>query len=197
MQEIINLDPSDYYTQRNNRISPEAACMPTARAMFYCGNGIAFDNPSDMQDDDYFMSVLQRDESLKLAKQKYPALIAAGYPPYMIHGMYHSYLDLQVVGRRTSDFVTDLTFDDYVDRIRAGQVIMTSGSFPGIEGHAFCVMGLEAKPCNGIKLVIADPWGDFHTDYKSQRGYAVLMTRAEFKEHVKPGQKHKWGHIII
>jgi hypothetical protein len=200
MQEIINLDPSDYYTQRNNQIRPVAACMPTSYVMFLRGNGIDYRNNTDMADDDYFMETFNHPQSWSIAKQKYRNLVIAGYPPNEIHGMYHTYLDYKIIGRRVSDFVTDLTFDDFIDRIRLGRVIMTSGAFvqAGLSGHAFCVMGIEAKPPSGpIKLILADPWGDYKKDYRSTHGYGVLMSKADFTEHVKPSKKYKWGHVII
>ena len=197
MKRIINLKPGDYYTQRNNKYYPTSACMPTARAMFYHGNNIAFVNDSDLIDDDYFMSLLRSKEAYEFAKKKYPNLMESGYQPNEIHGMYGSFLDLKVVGKRQSDFKTDLTWNKIIEIIKKGQVIMTSGKFPdaGIYGHAFCIIGL-INGALGPALVLADPWGDFRTNYKSKKGYAVTMTEEQFKIHVKPLQELKWGHVI-
>lgn len=197
MKKIINLEPKDYYTQRNNSLYPSSACMPTARAMFYRGNNIPFNNPSELQDDDYFMSLLRSREAYDFAKNKYPKLTKVGYQPNEIHGMYSSYLDLKVVGKRVSDFLTDITFNDILKRVEKGEVIMTSGSFlnAGLTGHAFCIIGM-INGAFGPALLLADPWGDFRKDYRSKRGYSVLMTEDEFKYHVKPLQELKWGHVI-
>jgi hypothetical protein len=189
----INLEARDYYTQRNNKIFPNTACMTTARAMFYIGNGIEFLNPSQLQDDDYFTQLMNESAAWKLAARKYPNLITAGYEPREIHGMYHSFLDELVTKERRSDFSTRLTWNDYVERMKAGEVIMTSGSFPDIEGHAFCVIGIDES-----RLILADPWGDYTTGYKSHRGYGVRMSREDFEKHVKPtGSITKWGHVKI
>lgn len=198
MQKVINLDPIDYYTQRNNKINPVSACMPTARAMFYRGNNIKFVNDSDLQDDDFFYKWLISDDAWEFAEKKYPVLISRGYPPNEIHGMYHSFLDPRVAGRRTSDFVLTLTFDDIVDKLKNGQVIMTSGIFAeaGIFGHAFCFIGYE-KQESGVRLIIADPWGDYRTDYDSDKGYGVQMSKEDFYKHVKPEGDKKWGHVLI
>jgi hypothetical protein len=198
MERIINLEPRDYYTQRNNHIDPVAACMPTARVMFYRGNGVVFDNPSDYQDDDYFFSKMQSDEAQFVAEEKYPELTEAGFPPQEIHGMYHTYLDPEVVGERVSDFETNLMYADFVELIQLGQIVMTSGSFPeaGIPGHAFCVIGLIGPVRGPFELIIADPWGDYKSNYESRHGYGVVMPREDFERHVKPGKK-KWGHVLI
>ncbi len=193
----INLLPENYYTQRNNKISPKVACMPTARVMFYRGNGFKYINPSGLADDDYFMSLLRTPEAWYYAKKKYPDIVKAGFPPNEIHGMYHSWVDTQVIGRRVSDFETDLTWDDYIDRIIGGQVIMTSGAFDGLDGHAFVVIGYSSSD-DGPCVLLADPWGDYRTGYEDHKGYAIPMTRAGFIKHVKPcGSLKKWGHVVI
>ena len=193
----INLLPGDYYTQRNNKISPLVACMPTARVMYYRGNGIKYVNPSEYDDDDYLMHILRTPEAWDFAKQKYPEIVKAGYPPNEIHGMYHSWLDPVVVGRRVSDFRTDLTWGDYICRILDGQVIMTSGRFGSLDGHAVVMIGVVSSslgPC----LVLADPWGDYRTGYEKRGGYAINMAEKDFADCIKPtNSKGKWGHVLI
>jgi len=198
VKKIINLEPKDYYTQRNNTLYPSTACMPTARAMFYHGNNIKFKNPSELSDDDYFMSLLRSEEAYVFARKKYPSLMDSGYQPNELHGMYSSFLDLKVVGKRVSDFLTDITFKNVVERMFDGEVLMTSGKFPdaGLNGHAFCIIGL-VNGALGPALILADPWGDFRKDFRSRRGYSVMMTEEEFKIHVKPLQELKWAHIPI
>lgn len=172
--------------------------MNTSYAMFLHGNNIHFSNPTDLSDDDYFMKLLQSDESWEVAKKKYPSLIASGYPPNEIHGMYHTHLDLVVVGRRVSDFIPDLTWDAVIDRIKDGEVIMTSGAFPeaGLTGHAFCIIGIGSRGAETY-LLLADPWGNYHSAYTDYNGYCVTMERADFDRIVKPGRDHKWGHVPI
>lgn len=196
---MINLSPKWYFSQRNNQIRPSSACMPTARAMFYQGNGVAYqtDPKGRYGDDDYFMELLNQPKARKLAKKKYPWAVKDGklyLPPNEIHGMYHSFLDPLVCGRRVSDFRTDLTIGEYYDAMQRGEVIMTSGSFPGIPGHAFCVIGVDDS-----HLILADPWGDFRAGYrKGKTGYGVRMNQRQFLEHVKPvGEAEKWGHVLV
>lgn len=205
MDYKMNLHPDDYYTQRNNptvtgyedrKLYSSAQCMNTSYVMFLIGNKIEYDNPTDLPDDAYFGKLLISDDAYAFGHQKYPELIAKGIPPVEIHGMYGSYLSPIVCGNRVSDFKIDLTFHDFKDIIIKGGVIMTSGRFPeaGITGHAFCVIGYA----NNIKnnLILADPWGDYQTDYKNHRGYAVPMDHEDFMKHVKPGVQ-KWGHVLI
>ncbi len=184
------LKPGDYYTQRNNEFYPGSACMPTSRVMFYIAAGIKYSNISNLPDDDYFMSILRTDEAEEFKNNKYPSL--SKYPGNQIHGMYHSYLDPIVVGNRTSDFKTNLEWNDFVSEIKNGNPVMTSGRFHEIDGHAFVVIGYENE-----ELIIADPWGNFKLRYLGpwgRKGYGIRMNRQEFEEHVKPGEL-KWGHI--
>jgi hypothetical protein len=172
--------------------------MNTSYAMFLHGNSINFSNPTDMVDDDYFMKILQSDESWEVAKKKYPSLINSGYPPNEIHGMYHTHLDLVVTGARASDFVLDLTWDAIIDRIKDGQVIMTSGTFPeaNLSGHAFCIIGFGSRG-GETYLLLADPWGNYRTAYTNYNGYCVPMSRSDFDRIVKPTRDLKWGHVPI
>jgi hypothetical protein len=188
-----NLDPDNYYTQKNNTISPCSACMPTSRVMFYLGNGIEIPNSSGLAHDDYLMSILKTSEAWEFMSSRYPWATSQKFPPWEIHGMYNNYLDIKLFGKKTAEFNTDLTFDDIFQLMDDGEIVMTSGSFPeaGIDGHAFCFTGY-AQNC----LLIADPYGDFHTNYISGSGYGVTMSKKEFKEHVKPAVT-KWGHVLI
>ena len=190
----LNLISSDYYTQRNNRIRPKAACMPTARVMYYRGNNIKYSNPTALSDDDYLMRTLNTPEAQKFAKKKYPWACKNNnlvFPANEIHGMYNTYLDQIVVGRRTGDFHTSLSVEKIIDVLAAGYVIMTSGTFRGIAGHAFCLIGYS-----GGNFYLADPWGDWRSNYSDVRGYGTTMTRDEMIAHVKPvGLDAKWAHL--
>lgn len=201
MKKIINLKPEDYYRQDNNKILPGEACMPTARAMFYLGNKIDFSNPSEtLSDDDAFMELLRSPEAYKFAEKHFHNLISEGYAPNEIHDMYPLWLDSIVVGKQISDFRLKLSFDNYIDRIKDGQVIMTSGEFKaaGLNGHAFCIIGAIIPESAEPSLILADPYGDYRENYKTGTGYAVVMSHADFIEHVKPaGEKRKWGHVKI
>lgn len=185
----INLSTLDYYTQRNNTIRPWAACMPTSYVMFLRGNSIEYGNSSGLADDDYFMKLLSTENAKNFCLEKYPW--SKGIPPNEIHGMYGSYLSFFVTGKRASDFNTHLNFENYLELMEQGKVIMTSGAFPGLSGHAFCVIGIHHDD-----LVLADPWGDYHSGYKDHSGYGIRMSKTEFINHVKPiKEEKKWGHI--
>lgn len=199
----VNLKAEDYYTQRNNptvignngfQLYSHSQCMNTSYVMFLLGNNISYKNPTDLPDDAYFGKLLISDDAYAFAHKKYPWSIKSHTPPVEIHGMYGSYLSPIICGRRVSDFKTDLTFKDIMNKLSNNEIIMTSGKFPdaNIYGHAFDIIGY-----NNNKLLLADPWGDFRTDYKSYSGYGVIMDDQEFKIHVKPDPVFKWGHVKV
>ncbi|MDC7221636.1 MAG: C39 family peptidase [Spirochaetales bacterium] len=185
------LKPEDYYTQRNNKYDPFNACMPTTRAMLY--SALGYNKPeTDLSFDDYIYHTLNTIEAMEFRDNKYPSL--KGYPTHELHGMYGSYLDEKLFGKRLTDFRMDLTWDDFVSEIKRGRPVMTSGRFPGIDGHAFLICGYEAG-----ELIIADPWGNYQVEYlgvRGTKGYGVRMNREDFEKIVKPGE-NKWGHICV
>jgi len=195
---MLNLSRAEYRSQRDNRIEPTAACMPTARAMYYYGNNIEFHNPIGGADDDWLMMNITGHSAETFMIMNYPWTEKDGkilYPPNQVHGMYNKWLDYRAIGRRTSDFHTDLTVDDYITAMEDGLVIMTSCSFPeyGIDGHAICFIGWD-----GDLFHIADPWGNWRTEYKNHDGYDCLMSPGEFLDRIKPvGSEQKWGHLPL
>lgn len=173
----------DYWTQTNNPTKPMAACMPTARVMFYIANRVSYVNPSLAPDDDYFMRVLNTDLAREVSDEKYPHLVE--YPPNEIHGMYHTFLDWIACGKRVSDFVDDLTFEDYVSHVKSGNAIMTSCATPQFPGHARVATGYDSSK---KELIFADPF----------YGYEYPMNEEDFNRWVKPlNSKKKWGHVPI
>jgi len=184
------LKQNDYYTQRNNKFAPFESCMNTTRVMLYKALGIEYMKSTKYSDDDYFYRLLDSNQAKEFRDKRFPTM--KDVHPTQIHGMY-KWLDVMVIGRRITDFQTDLTWDDFVHQVKIGHPVMTSGKFPNLDGHAFLVCGFK----NG-ELQLADPWGDYRLGYKGNRGtrgYDVRMNREDFEKYVKPGQS-KWGHIV-
>jgi len=210
--EKINLELKDYNTQRDNDVKAFVACMPSSYKMFLKGNKIEYVNDSIRkfgrwyEDDDYFMLLLNTPDAKAYCYKKYPWAYSTDpnkiIPPNQIHGMYGSYLSPIICGKKVSDFIENSTFESIKTRIDNNEVIMTSGSFPTahIDGHAFCIVGYRKD-----KLLLGDPFGNFHTNYKDVNGYLVEMSKDEFLQHVKPLKianstlysTLKWSHIKV
>ena len=191
----VNLPPEQYYKQTNNELLPYEACMPTARAMFYVGNDMRYDNNSDYGNDDYIMSLLHTEEASEALAKVAPWAIGY-YPAHQVHAMYPFYLDGVLFGRPMSNFVDNYTFEMVYDDMLDGRVLMTSGNFSKeIPGHAICFIGC-GEDASGEYLLIADPFGDYHNDYKSGSGYGVKMYQRDYYDIIKPIDCHKkWMHV--
>lgn len=202
---ICLLTQDDYYSQRNNSWDDPAtreherysACMPTARVMWYRANKIRYTTPlaDRWADDDYFMMLLNGMDAKTVRDKSFTW--ASGLPPNQIHGMY-LWLDQQVCGHIVSRFAENLSLEMIKAHIKSGHAVMSSGRFMGqagvIEGHAFVFVGLD----DDGQLLIADPYGDYHTHYASPKGYLVPMPDADFDIHTKPiSSTKKWGHVPI
>jgi hypothetical protein len=203
--KIVNLSSDDYYSQRNNLIRPSGACMATARVMFYLGNKIPYTIPEDVkekytQPEDCFMYILNTPEAwealspwIKESNKQHPDKLTY---PNEDHFMYPNYLDPILCGKKVSKFVMNYTYDDYVKMIDAGKVIMTTGKFPTTHGHAVCIIGRNDK-----NFILADPWGDYTTNYTSTKGYGVEMTPEDFHTiiatEVAGHPEQKYAHIPL
>ena len=186
----VLLKPSDYYSQRNNTVKPLAACMATARVMWLLANGITFRSPLGKQPEDYFMELLNSEEAIEFCRAKYPW--SEGIPPNEVHGMYGSWLDERVTGKRRSNFLTNLSWDSYLCYLDNGHAIMTAGAFPTTDGHAVVAIGIRE---DRTALRLADPHGDWRTDYTDEHGYDVPLLRADFDRFISGDGSGKWGHV--
>lgn len=199
------LEPTDRYSQRNNTYKPFSACMPTSFVMWCIAENLDIEErlKENAPVDNWCMVELNTDDAIAFAIMKYGDLIKQKYSPNEIHGMYHSWIEPLIFGEIKSDFIyaaensdKGFTFDEYIDIIRSGHAIWTSGKYQGmhgpIEGHASLFAGED----NG-QLRIVDPYGNFHFNFRDDQGYDVRMNEQEFIDYIKPiGQKRKNAHIL-
>lgn len=200
------MKPDQYYTQRNNDIHWLRACMWTSRSMWYIGNRIGVNNSTNYPMDDFLGRELESKEAISFCHTKYPwstnrkdknGKPLPDIPPGEVHGMYGSWLDEKVTGKRRSDFRTDLTWRDYLQLITIDRVVvMTAGSFPTTTGHAVVFSGYDA---DSEALIIEDPYGNYHTNYQDVHGHGIRMLRDDFEDIIHTGDSSKvhshWGHV--
>lgn len=199
---VLLLKSNDYYTQRNNLEKWRyRSCMASTRAMFYKANNIEYTNPTEEADDDYFMGLLNTQEAKDFCYKQFPWAYNSKEPeksiwPNEVHGMYNQYLDKLVCGKKVSSFENQaLDWNYFVNSIQNKKAIMVSGTFGDILGHAVLVMGYDEVT---NELIIADPYGDFHSSYKNPKGYGIRMSYNDFNTHIKPVDSFlKNGHIVI
>lgn len=203
--KIINLSPNDFYTQTNNELKPFEACKPTARIMFYKGNKLNPSFPSSTrklrQEEDKIFYLLNTESAKDWCKKRKYSLEVCK-EPNLGNEVYPEYLDpLLFEGSIVSGFSYEMNLEEMAGRIATGEVLMTSGVFDYyssksnsviIISHAIVLVGLTKSG-----FLIADPLNkDFHTNYRSGKGYLVEMTFDEARSKLKGEDTKKWCHYI-
>jgi hypothetical protein len=202
-KQYINLKSNDYYTQRNNPYKKLSACQPTSRVMFYIGNNINLSHIDTKGDalDNYFMKLLDSEEAHEFANKNFHSLYEeTGQAPYEIHDMYPLWLDKKLFGKQVSKFLyKKASWNDYINWIKEGKVIQTSGKMPRVGGHGFCVIGYDEFD---NKLRLADPYGNFNLHYENDnpeaiKGYLIPMSEADFQKYIHGPVNQKFAHIPL
>ena len=208
----VNLKREHYATQLNNKWDDKdtpfhdrlVACKNTSRVMFYLGNGRSYQtDPSKIwSDDDYFMTLLLSPAAREWAKKRYGGWALTFKPLNQLNEIYPEWLDIQVCGSQVSFFTDTATWDQFVAVVTQGGVIQTSGKFPyknkagnrEIIDHSVAVVGID-----GFKnLLLADPFGDYRTEYADPSGYLIPMNKDQFHEMIKaPNRVSKWAHVDL
>jgi hypothetical protein len=96
----------------------------------------------------------------------------------------------------------DLRLADIVKVIDSGGAVVMSGRFQDFKsgeiGHIVAVVGYKANDTGEIThLILDDPWGDYETRYKVQRGDDVFIPVADWLHMIRDQDKPvKFGHVI-
>lgn len=208
----------DYHTQRNNARWPHGTCLATSLVMAAKQAGWAVDQvPDGVQPEDEIAELCHSTEARDLIETEYPwALDTEGnltVAPHTIHGVANWALR-QVLAReveqtrRTARFETSLMLDEVVDMVSRGYGIALSGSFDLENGdslnHVVSIAGFtvaegEDLPEGITKLIIDDPYGNYHTGYRDVHGNGIEMAFGSggALDIFKPvGEEAKWAHIV-
>ena len=222
----INVRGTDpYYSQRNNKVRPLASCNVTSMvaALDYAGYihpvSSKYDQPEDNLMDFMLTNPEVDAEYQKLFPDEYKKYIASGknpktsYPPSELHALLSLGTNLWM-GRKRGEitkFRWDLTLRDIVYEFIQKRPVVTSGVFAKLH-HVICLTGVQTSQvgimrvdkAQGIEvdkiigIIIEDPYGDFHTNYTTQRGKDIIMTLSEFNSFINvQGQPLKWGHTFV
>ena len=195
----INLEEKDYYDIISNSwekdfklFSPDTKIntLPISRLMYYRGNYITFEHSpdEDVTDSVYFLRLLNTPDAIKYSKKHYYVTEEPSkLPSNQIHAMYSTWLDHKIHASVNSQIHVDLSFHKVSQYIKQGKVLMTTGLYTGPFGNTVattnCIVGYDDVH---KLLLLADPLGDFHSNYEDRNGYLVTMTEREFVTHVQP-----------
>lgn len=197
----------DYYSQRNNRIRPTAACQVTAYLDALEACQWPLPDTGKEQPEDALLTFIETDwECLKHWRE-----IGGPNPPYPPNE-YHDVLCFGVnkwMGKPVSQFRTSASTVMILSHLLARGCVVMSGKFPSLRGgHVVAVVGADyANPWRdragalipgAIKsFIIDDPWGDYRKSYGVQRGNDIVMPFADFEAIMKPENAAlKWAHFV-
>jgi hypothetical protein len=100
------------------------------------------------------------------------------------------------------ELVWDLTTITVKEIIDNGGTVVVSGRFKdekiGEIGHIVTVVGYQTSDESVIThMILDDPWGDYETMYKVQRGDDVFMPLSDWYSMIKEcNMPKKFGHVI-
>ena len=194
-----------YYTQRNNRLSPGAACSVTAMIAALSAAGWDVDGmvAAGWQPEDALMQFIRTDSQV-LAK--YDAIDPKHTcPPNEWHPVLSFATDLwlkRLTGRSgIVEWGTHRTIRDFARAIDEGGAVVTSGIFRDHKGkslhHVVAVVGYYGNADSPTGVILDDSWGNYKDGYLTQRGKGIWMPKDDFAAMINyTGGQLKIGHIV-
>lgn len=186
---LIDVKKKDYYTQRNNRISPLVSCNVTS--MIQAADILGFSNkfPNDPK-------YTQPEDALRY-------LIENARENPTEHAVLSKFTN-QFLGGNYTQFSTTTLTRDILQEIRESRPVVLSGNFPYINskgqkvtlGHINTLIGYEIDKRGDLaKVTILDPFGNPLNNFKGS-GYHIELTAYQFYKFYKPVdfKDHKWAH---
>lgn len=202
MKIVNNSDGKPWYTQRNNELSPGSSCNVTSMVSGLVSAGWPLPKGKFNQDEDNLLDFIRASPAV----QRRWDVIDPGHktPPNQIHELLclGTNLWLAPVGGPEIVLRWDLRLADIVEDVDRGGAVVMSGRFQdyrsGEIGHIVTVVGYQATDNGEVTHVILDdPWGDYETLYKVQRGDDVFMPVEHWVSMIREQYKPvKFGHVI-
>jgi len=198
-----------YYTQRNNRESPGAACNVTAMVAALSAAGYDVDSLVDagVQPEDDLMRFIRRcPEVIECWKKIDPA---GKTPPNEWHKLLalgtNRWLESKGVkrDREIVSWSAGVSLASLKECLDEGGAAVMSGLFHDAEAgrkinHVIAIIGYKSEDGKDVDgFFIDDSWGDYTTGYRNKRGKSVFMPFEDWKRLCKPsGCMGKWGHLV-
>jgi hypothetical protein len=202
MKIVNNSDGNPWYTQRNNQLSPGSSCNVTSMVSGLVSAGWPIPAGKFKQDEDNLLDFIRGSPQV----QRRWDVIDPNHkiPPNQIHELLCMGTNLWIAPMRGPPIILmwDLRLADVVSIIDDGGTVVMSGRFQdyrsGEIGHIVTVVGYQATEAGETTHVILDdPWGDYETLYKVQRGDDVFMPVVDWFHMIRDQDKPiKFGHVI-
>lgn len=188
--------PAEYYSQRNNKKRPASSCFATSDVNMLFTARKYFPYPEGMQPEDYITELLLSDEALKYARS-----INIKAPREQIRLWYRMHvwvINEKLFQEQVCKYVSKITIQEIVFLCSKNKPVIAGGSFTE-SGHMVCIVGFQTRQLNIYKIndyrnidislvdyiIIDDPYGDYHSDYKKKKGDNIKFTIDEIKKLIK------------
>lgn len=221
MVKVNISEGKDYHTQRNNKIDPNGTCGPTSVVMALFYSGITLPDCGGRQEEDVLTEFIRGDLRVKEAYERdYPTEFKKGTPANELAPMRTLGTNLWI-GREVCRFSWVAKLQEVILSLISGKACVVSGVWPykntageekGIS-HIVCVCGfesaqeniLQAKDTRDIDLdlmvsmIVDDPYGDYRTGYRDQRGNDVIVPFRDFIRITKEqgSVSRKWVQFVL
>ena len=205
---VDNSKDDEYHTQLNNRRVPYWSCGPTSAINALRAADYELPNTGSQQPEDALTEFLTSEAAYAIMDLQSPWYRANGYEPYMVHAVLAWGIN-EFMGRDVDTFQTTWHVKDLMQIILDGGALIMSGEFT-TTGHMISVVGFEYTDKEiglmlehfswrkVLKVIVDDPFGNWHTDYRSRAGNGIRFSRREFNNLTQEiGRKSaKWAHVI-
>ena len=198
MRLINNSFPDGYFSQRNNGRNPYAACNVTAMvdAAVAARWPLPDANPGeDPQPEDRLMLFIESDAQ---CRQLWRSLDPNGeIPPNQWMAVLALGLN-RWLGQVAAQFSDSVEIQRMIGELAQGGTCVVCGMFPRTSGHVVAVVGVALDDSiQPVHWIIDDPYGDYRTNYESEKGDDVEMPHADFLSILNTrGAHRKWCHMI-
>ncbi len=178
---LINISNKDtYHTQINNKKVPQTSCFATAVIMKLSIQKIKiydsknnkylvsdFEKNTGCQPEDYLTAILCTNEAKDYFKK-----IAGRKPKNNEQRFYYTVVEWainKILCRRNVVKYKKISLKEIINSIDKKIPVLCGGKFTK-GGHMVCVVGYAEDYYDIRAIIIDDPYGDYHTNYKDTKG---------------------------
>jgi hypothetical protein len=202
MRIVNNSDGKPYYSQRNNELSPGSSCNVTSMISGLVSASWPLPAGKFKQPEDDLLDYIR---SSPAVQRRWDVIDPQHKtPPNQIHELLclGTNLWIEHLGGPKIELLWKLSVSDIKSVINNGGAVVMSGRFQDVRsgeiGHIVPVVGYQAADSGEVThFIIDDPWGDYETMYRIQRGDDIYMPIVDWVSMVREQNSLlKFGHVI-
>jgi hypothetical protein len=202
MRIVNNSDGKPYYSQRNNELSPGSSCNVTSMISGLVSASWPLPAGKFKQPEDDLLDYIR---SSPAVQRRWDVIDPQHKtPPNQIHELLclGTNLWIEHLGGPKIELLWKLSASDIKSVIDNGGAVVMSGRFQDVRsgeiGHIVPVVGYQAADSGEVThFIIDDPWGDYETMYRIQKGDDIYMPIVDWVSMIREQNSLlKFGHVI-